>query len=87
MPLPVKYFQLWERRLVVLRAGGKNDRASWNLLPVVKRDPVWTLVALQARDSVRHHDLRAELLRLRNGSIGEFMARYAGWKSQVVLNL
>ena len=73
MPRPVEGVQIWDSRLVVLGPGGEDDRAAENLLSVVKRYFVRPLIAAQIYDGAGDHDLGAELLRLCDGSVGQFM--------------
>ena len=54
--------EVGQRGFVVLCSGGQNNRASRDHLPVVERDLVGPLVAVQTFDRVGDHDLRTEFL-------------------------
>src|SRR5271156_1444628 len=82
-----KLFKPWDGRLVVLGSDGEHDRACPHRQPVIKSHLVGPLVALKAQDGVGDHDLRAELLRLRDRAVRQFLTRKPRRKAEVVFNL
>ena len=73
--------------LAVARAGGDDDGASADRLAVVERERERRGIAVEADDGARQRQPGAELLRLHLRPAGERLARDAGRKAEVVLDL
>ena len=71
----------------VTGAGGNHDGVGPDRLPIVERQPVWPLAAVDPGHMARDREARAELLRLYLGAAGQRLAGNAGREPEVVLDL
>jgi len=84
--LAFEFIEVAKRRLIVLRAGGYDDGARRETVPVSRTRLEGPPCAFQAHYPVRDHHPCSELFGLHDRTCRQFLARDSCWEAQIIFD-